>query len=158
MAMATGGLFSSSALQLMMLILCPVCYLARSLGQVVGVSGSGALLQTVLTRELRNRIHDPNAAGIIERIRCLRLLRLYPIISITITPQAFNRIYREAGSSTESGSHRVMGICPARHLHRPNSDSSLDATFLPPRRGKAIDMIEVGRLLGGCLIEAEILR
>ena len=41
-----------------------VTYLFRTTGQVLGVSLSGAVLQAVLLRKLRERIHDPNAADV----------------------------------------------------------------------------------------------
>jgi len=44
-------------------------YLFRTTGQVLGVSLSGALLQTILTKQLRKRITGPDAVEIIERIR-----------------------------------------------------------------------------------------
>lgn len=39
----------------------PVTYLFRTTGQVIGVSLSGALLQAVLTKKLRERITRPDA-------------------------------------------------------------------------------------------------
>ena len=41
-----------------------VTYLFRTTGQVIGVSLSGALLQTVLTSKLRERIHGPDAISV----------------------------------------------------------------------------------------------
>jgi len=46
-----------------------VTYLFRTTGQVLGVSLSGALLQAILTKQLRKRITGPEAFEIIERIR-----------------------------------------------------------------------------------------
>ena len=44
-----------------------VTYLFRTTGQVIGVSLSGALLQTVLTAKLRERIQGPDAASVRHR-------------------------------------------------------------------------------------------
>lgn len=46
-----------------------ITFLFRTTGQVLGVSLSGALLQAVLTTQLRKRITGPNAFEIIERIK-----------------------------------------------------------------------------------------
>lgn len=46
-----------------------ITYLYRTTGQVLGVSLSGALLQAVLTKKLRERITGPGAPEIIERLR-----------------------------------------------------------------------------------------
>lgn len=44
-------------------------YLFRTTGQVVGVAGSGAILQTLLARNLEERITGPGADEIIRTIR-----------------------------------------------------------------------------------------
>ena len=44
-----------------------VTYLFRTTGQVIGVSLSGALLQSVLTSKLRERIHGPDAVSVCPR-------------------------------------------------------------------------------------------
>ena len=41
-----------------------VTYLFRTTGQVIGVSLSGALLQSILTAKLRERIHGPDAVSV----------------------------------------------------------------------------------------------
>jgi len=46
-----------------------ITYLFRTTGQVLGVSLSGALLQAILTKQLRKRITGPEAFEIIEKIR-----------------------------------------------------------------------------------------
>jgi len=46
-----------------------ITYLFRTTGQVLGVSLSGALLQAILTKQLRKRITGPEAFEIIEQIR-----------------------------------------------------------------------------------------
>ncbi|KAF9649628.1 MFS general substrate transporter [Thelephora ganbajun] len=46
-----------------------ITYLFRTTGQVLGVSLSGALLQAILTKQLRKRVTGPEAFEIIERIR-----------------------------------------------------------------------------------------
>lgn len=46
-----------------------VSYLFRTTGQVIGVSLSGALLQSLLARHLRERITGPGAVEIIQSIR-----------------------------------------------------------------------------------------
>jgi len=46
-----------------------ITYLFRTTGQVLGVTLSGALLQAILTKQLRKRITGPEAFEIIERIR-----------------------------------------------------------------------------------------
>jgi hypothetical protein len=43
---------------------CLVTYLFRTSGQVLGVSLGGALLQTVLTQKLRERITGPHAVEV----------------------------------------------------------------------------------------------
>ncbi len=47
-----------------------VTYLFRTTGQVIGVSLSGALLQSVLTAKLRERIEGPDAASVRHPARC----------------------------------------------------------------------------------------
>ena len=49
-----------------------VTYLFRTTGQVIGVSISGAVLQSVLLRSLRAKITGPDAEDIIEAVRCAR--------------------------------------------------------------------------------------
>jgi hypothetical protein len=51
------------------LTLGPVTYLFRYTGQVLGVSLTGAALQSILLTKLRERIQGPGAIDIIERIR-----------------------------------------------------------------------------------------
>ncbi|KAF7313663.1 hypothetical protein HMN09_00522900 [Mycena chlorophos] len=46
-----------------------ITYLFRTTGQVLGVSLSGAVVQSVLVEKLRQRIHDPHSAEIIYEIR-----------------------------------------------------------------------------------------
>ncbi|KAH9007070.1 vacuolar amino acid permease [Lactarius hatsudake] len=46
-----------------------ITYLFRTTGQVLGVSLSGTLLQSILLSKLRQRIHGPNAEEFISRIR-----------------------------------------------------------------------------------------
>lgn len=46
-----------------------VSYLFRSAGQAVVVSGSGILLQSLLAKDLRQRLYGPDAAELIARIR-----------------------------------------------------------------------------------------
>jgi len=46
-----------------------ISYLFRTTGQVIGVSLSGALLQSLLVKHLRERITGPDAAEVIQRIR-----------------------------------------------------------------------------------------
>jgi len=46
-----------------------ITYLFRTTGQVLGVSLSGAVLQAVLLKKLRERIQGPEALQIIESIR-----------------------------------------------------------------------------------------
>ncbi|KAG9002808.1 hypothetical protein FRB94_003611 [Tulasnella sp. JGI-2019a] len=58
-----------SAGQLADFLLCAVSYLFRTTGQVIGVSLSGALLQSLLVKHLRERITGPGAAEIIQNIR-----------------------------------------------------------------------------------------
>jgi hypothetical protein len=62
MAVATGSeynIFFGSLPDLF-----PVTYLFRTTGQVLGVSLSGALLQAVLTHQLRERLHGSDAAEV----------------------------------------------------------------------------------------------
>lgn len=46
-----------------------VTYLFRTTGQVIGVSLSGAVLQAVLLKNLRQRITGPGSEQIIEAVR-----------------------------------------------------------------------------------------
>lgn len=46
----------------------PVTYIFRTTGQVLGVSLSGTLLQTILLSKLRQRIHGPNAEEVIPSL------------------------------------------------------------------------------------------
>lgn len=63
MAVATGGMLDPQTACLRLLtLLSPVTYLFRTTGQVLGVSLSGAVLQAVLVKKLRERITGPDAA------------------------------------------------------------------------------------------------
>ncbi|KAJ3002164.1 hypothetical protein NUW54_g5995 [Trametes sanguinea] len=79
-----------------------VTYLFRTTGQVIGVSLSGALLQSILTSKLRERIHGPNAVEIIENIRH----------STTIIPELSPEL-RKAAVDSYADALRVVFICQA---------------------------------------------
>jgi len=46
-----------------------ITYLFRTVGQVLGVSLSGTIIQGVLVRELRQRLTDPGSEQLIDKIR-----------------------------------------------------------------------------------------
>ncbi|KZT12978.1 vacuolar amino acid permease [Laetiporus sulphureus 93-53] len=79
-----------------------ITYLFRTTGQVLGVSLSGALLQAVLTRKLRERITGPGAIEIIEKIRH----------STSIIPDLSPPL-REAAVSSYADALRIVFICQA---------------------------------------------
>lgn len=77
-----------------------ITYLFRTTGQVLGVSLSGALLQAILTKQLRKRITVPGAVEIIERIRH----------STTIIPDLPTQI-RIAAVTSYADALRAVFIC-----------------------------------------------
>ncbi|CCM01688.1 uncharacterized protein FIBRA_03752 [Fibroporia radiculosa] len=79
-----------------------ITYLFRTTGQVLGVSLSGALLQAVLHRKLRERITGPDAIEIIEKIR-----HSTSIISELSPP------LRQAAVSSYADALRIVFICQA---------------------------------------------
>ncbi|OSC99177.1 MFS general substrate transporter [Trametes coccinea BRFM310] len=79
-----------------------ITYLFRTTGQVIGVSLSGALLQSILTSKLRERIHGPHAVEIIENIRH----------STTIIPELSPEL-RKAAVDSYADALRVVFICQA---------------------------------------------
>ncbi|KAH9853757.1 MFS general substrate transporter [Lenzites betulinus] len=79
-----------------------ITYLFRTTGQVIGVALSGALLQSILTTKLRERIQGPDAAEIINNIRH----------STTIIPELSPEL-RKAAVDSYSDALRVVFICQA---------------------------------------------
>jgi len=79
-----------------------ITYLFRTTGQVLGVSLSGALLQAILTKQLRKRITGPEAFEIIERIRH----------STTIIPELPTPL-RVAAVTSYADALRAVFICQA---------------------------------------------
>ncbi|EMD40562.1 hypothetical protein CERSUDRAFT_111161 [Gelatoporia subvermispora B] len=79
-----------------------ITYLFRTTGQVIGVSLSGALLQAILTRKLRERITGPGALEMIESIRH----------STSIIPDLSPKL-RDAAVSSYADALRVVFICQA---------------------------------------------
>lgn len=79
-----------------------ITYLFRTTGQVLGVSLSGALLQAVLTRKLRERITGPGALEMIEKIR-----HSTSIIA-ELSPDL-----RQAAVSSYADALRIVFICQA---------------------------------------------
>jgi len=77
-----------------------ITYLFRTTGQVLGVSLSGALLQAILTIQLRKRITGPDALEIIERIRH----------STTIIPELPTHL-RVAAVTSYADALRAVFIC-----------------------------------------------
>jgi len=72
----SGGIVTSLLIALLanvdrddMAVATGISYLFRYCGQVVGVGLAGAVLQSVLTNELKQRITGPDAAEIIDKIR-----------------------------------------------------------------------------------------
>lgn len=70
-SLLTGTLIAliSSVDRTQMAVATGLSYLARYVGQVVGVAASSSLLQVVLTTSLHRRIVGPGAEDIIDRIR-----------------------------------------------------------------------------------------
>jgi len=79
-----------------------ITYLFRTTGQVLGVSLSGALLQAILTRKLRERITGPGAIEIIEQIRH----------STNLIPELEPHL-RRAAVDSYADALRVVFICQA---------------------------------------------
>jgi len=79
-----------------------ITYLFRTSGQVLGVSLSGALLQSILTTKLRERIQGPGALEIIESIRH----------STSIIPDLSEPL-RRAAVESYADALRVVFICQA---------------------------------------------
>ncbi|KAH8106216.1 vacuolar amino acid permease [Cristinia sonorae] len=79
-----------------------ITYLFRTTGQVLGVSLSGALLQSILTAKLRERIQGPDALEIIESIRH----------STSIIPE-LSAPLRRAAVESYADALRVVFICQA---------------------------------------------
>ncbi|KAJ3485362.1 hypothetical protein NLI96_g5024 [Meripilus lineatus] len=79
-----------------------ITYLFRTSGQVLGVALSGALLQTVLTHKLRQRITGPDAYELIETIRH----------SISVIPN-LNDTLKKAAVDSYADALRVVFICQA---------------------------------------------
>jgi len=77
-----------------------ITYLFRTTGQVLGVSLSGAVLQSVLLRKLRQRITGPGSLEIIEEIR-------HSISSISDLAPAL----RKAAVESYADALRVVFIC-----------------------------------------------
>ncbi|KAG9008912.1 hypothetical protein FRB93_005962 [Tulasnella sp. JGI-2019a] len=75
-----------------------ISYLFRTTGQVIGVSLSGALLQSVLVKNLHERITGPGSAEIIQSIRH----------SITIIPNLPPYIRQAAVESYQRSLHAVF--------------------------------------------------
>jgi len=79
-----------------------ITYLFRTTGQVLGVSLSGALLQSVLTTKLRERIQGPGSLELIEQIR--HSTSLIP----TLEPAL-----RQAAVDSYADALRIVFICQA---------------------------------------------
>jgi len=79
-----------------------ITYLFRTTGQVLGVSLSGAILQAVLLRKLRERIQGPDAARIIYTIQH----------SAQIIPK-LEPALRKAAVDSYADALRVVFICQA---------------------------------------------
>jgi len=79
-----------------------ITYLFRTTGQVLGVSLSGAVLQTVLLQKLRERIHGPNSDSIIHDIRH----------NAQMIPNLEPRL-RKAAVDSYADALRVVFICQA---------------------------------------------
>ncbi|KAF8308602.1 vacuolar amino acid permease [Clavulina sp. PMI_390] len=62
------GLISSVSQQ-EVAVITGICYLFRTTGQVIGVGLSGALGQSILRAQLSTKIHTPDAAEVIDKIR-----------------------------------------------------------------------------------------
>jgi len=77
-----------------------ITYLFRTTGQVLGVSLSGTLLQTILLSKLRQRIHGPNAEEYIARIR-----------RSTDVVKSLDPMLRKAAIESYADALRVVFIC-----------------------------------------------
>ncbi|KAI0721866.1 vacuolar amino acid permease [Cerioporus squamosus] len=88
-----------------------ITYLFRTTGQVIGVSLSGALLQTVLTAKLRERIHGPNAVSV-RHLICPMHADSSRRHSTTIIPTLSPELRKAAVDSYADALH-VVFICQA---------------------------------------------
>jgi hypothetical protein len=99
-----------------------VSYLFRTSGQVLGVSLTGALAQSILREELRERIHGPGA----EEVRRLQFDHGTPLMIAIIPPKLIREIrhttsiirklepeLRDAASSSWAVALRAVFICNA---------------------------------------------
>ncbi|KAF8268308.1 major facilitator superfamily domain-containing protein [Lactarius quietus] len=77
-----------------------ITYLFRTTGQVLGVSLSGTLLQSILVSKLRQRIHGPNAEESISRIR-----------HSTDVVNSLDPVLRKAAIDSYADALRVVFIC-----------------------------------------------
>jgi MFS family permease len=77
-----------------------ITYLFRTTGQVLGVSLSGTLLQSILLSKLRQRIHGPNAEEFISRIR-----------HSTDVVKSLDPTLRKAATESYADALRVVFIC-----------------------------------------------
>ncbi|KAH7887923.1 vacuolar amino acid permease [Phlebopus sp. FC_14] len=82
-----------------------ITYLFRTTGQVLGVSLSGAVLQSVLLRKLRQRITGPGSSEVIEEIRYDSALH-----SINSIPELTPSL-RKAAVDSYADALRVVFIC-----------------------------------------------
>ncbi|RPD61919.1 vacuolar amino acid permease [Lentinus tigrinus ALCF2SS1-7] len=85
-----------------------ITYLFRTTGQVIGVSLSGALLQTVLTAKLRERIHGPDAVSVHSDSTHARAYRHSTTIIPTLAPEL-----RQAAVDSYADALHVVFICQA---------------------------------------------
>jgi len=99
-----------------------VSYLFRTSGQVLGVSLTGALAQSILREELRERIHGPGA----EEVRRLQFDHGIPLMIAIVPPKLIREIrhttsiirklepeLRDAASSSWAVALRAVFICNA---------------------------------------------
>ncbi|KAL6299123.1 vacuolar amino acid permease [Sparassis latifolia] len=81
-----------------------ITYLFRTTGQVLGVSLSGALLQSILTKKLRERIHGPDAMEV--RLQAIGTT----IHSTSIIPDLSPHL-RKAAVDSYADALRIVFIC-----------------------------------------------
>ncbi|KAH9951778.1 vacuolar amino acid permease [Amylocystis lapponica] len=86
-----------------------ITYLFRTTGQVLGVSLSGALLQSVLTAKLRNRIQGPGAVD----VRPVPLTSLRPCSHSTTIIPTLAPALRQAAVDSYADALRIVFICQA---------------------------------------------
>lgn len=77
-------------------------YLFRTTGQVVGVAGSGVILQAMLKHELRKRFHDEEVRVLIEHREVLMSF------VVDLQGSTSTEYYQRSSQAATLGSHRLI--------------------------------------------------